>query len=157
MINIIGGLIAIAVLILVYKTTRKKDVVSKVIYMPIEIPNLNLNFEELILLGYINEYRKFKGLCVLKIESKLSELSINHTDYMIDKHSPSHDNFFTRQKESQAKMFGEIAGMRTSAPLDMFQAYLRSKNHREVIENKNYEWIGLNYKGRFNCCLFAKY
>lgn len=155
MIEFIGGIIALVILILVYKTTEKtKD--AKMIYMPIEYSYINKN--ELELVRLINEYRKSIRVCELKVERLACVISEEHVDYMTEAGKASHYNYTKRFKQSNANFIGEIVQKcPRNSPQYVFQAYKESPVHKKSMSNPTYEWIGVSYKENFTMCFFTKY
>lgn len=131
------------------------DKTDSVPYQPVLKTDLNL--KEIQLVHFINQHRKSIGLDTLKVELLASELAKNHVQYMIENDSISHDFFYQRFIDSKAKFCGEIVAFNFITSQSMFAAYMSSPPHKAVIENPNYDWIGISIIDRTNCCLLTKY
>ena len=107
---------------------KTADLVDYVTYSQIETE---------ILQG-VNEYRKSKGLSVLKKVDGITFLAADHNDYMIENRKVSHDNFSYRYttlvNTIAAKSVSEnIAyGYRTSDAV--IEAWINSEGHRNNLE-----------------------
>lgn len=132
---------------------RKKT--NKIKYIPVEYSNISIEESELLIL--INEYRTSIGIKPLKLEKLITELSLEHVDYMIEKNAPSHDFFQSRYEQSGAIEMGEICCYNHHTPKSILNAYLESEPHKKTIEEPYFEWIGISTKNKFNCCIFTKY
>ncbi|MDI9257285.1 CAP domain-containing protein [Flavobacterium sedimenticola] len=115
------------------------------------------SISEIELVNYINLHRDSIGLNKLKIEVLASDLSKEHVLYMIEKDSLSHDFFYQRFIESKAKRAGEIVAFGFISSQSTFNAYMNSEQHKSVIENPVYNWIGISTIDNYNSCLLLKY
>lgn len=116
---------------------KTADLVDYVTYSQIETE---------ILQG-VNDYRKSKGLTVLKKVDGITFLAADHNDYMIENKNVSHDNFSYRYttlvNTIGAKSVSEnIAyGYRTSEAV--IKAWINSEGHRNNLEG-NFTHFGIS-------------
>ena len=123
----------------------------------------NLNPDDLIysnleteILDLVNEYRKNLSLPALENLSIVSAVADNHTNYMVETGKISHDNFDNRSQylinNTNAKSVGENVAFGYSSAEGVFNGWLKSEGHKNVIENPNYTHFGisveLNAEGR---------
>lgn len=95
---------------------------------------------ELDVLELVNYYRRIKGLQMLKFSMKLANIAFVHTNYMVEKGIPSHDNFPIRNvqaiKNCGATWLGENVGYGYGTPKGFFDSWINSEGHRKIIESK---------------------
>lgn len=146
-ITIIGGFI-------IYKLTRKKPINKKISYTPIPY---DLESDDLELFSLINDYRENEGFNKLISETLLTNISEEHCQYMIKNLKLSHDNFVDRVRKVMSNIVLENVGYGYKSPVGLFNAYIKSDEHRENILNKDITHIGICTINKYNTCLFAKY
>ena len=90
------------------------------------------------ILDLINDHRMDLGLEPLQKDMRhASAISVEHTQYMIEHRSISHDGFGERaqyMKDRGAGSVGENVAVGYSQPESVVQAWLNSPGHRETIE-----------------------
>lgn len=136
---------------------KKPDYVEpKFNYLPIE--KTDLNKQETELLQLINAHRKSIGLNELKAEVLASQVC---REAIIEDlklaEAPSHDKWEQRKLACKAFDAKEIIAPNMSEPKSVLAGYLRSKDHRSVIESKTVTHIGLSYINRINYCILTQY
>ncbi len=93
---------------------------------------------EIEILELINNHRISKGLNALQGMSTIKAQAYGHTDYMIDKHEVSHDNFLQRSNNLKnnpgAVKVGENVAYAYSSPASVVNAWIKSDGHRANIE-----------------------
>lgn len=109
-----------------------------------EILNNSIENEILIL---VNKHRNDISKSSLKINIFANTLSKEHTQYMINKNTISHDNFNQRSQQlfdlENAKSIGEnVAAGQTSAT-SVMQSWLNSDGHKKNIEG-DFTHIGIS-------------
>jgi uncharacterized protein YkwD len=134
----------------------KKKIESDFDYTPEY--NHNLNDNEVGLLRLINQHLINLGLGVVQPEVLASEVCYDAilNDIANDK-GHNHNGFENRLRECKAKHGGEICNSNIHTPLGFFMEYLKSKTHRECIENKNYTHLGISLIENRNYIIFTKY
>ena len=110
-----------------------------------------------VLLTLINNERASNGLTPLIPEELLTSICEEKCDDMIETHNVTHENYLDRFEESNATVLLENIGYGFSTDNGLFQAYIKSPEHRYNILNKNITHIGVYTKNKYNCCLFANY
>ncbi len=118
--------------------------------------NVEYSKIELDILELVNEYRISKGLNSLEQLNIISSVAEIHTTYMAEVGKVSHDNFQLRNeqlvKNAKAKLVGENVGFGYITADAVFQAWLASETHRQVIEKPSYTHFGIsteqNLEGR---------
>lgn len=111
---------------------------------------------ELEILELVNDYRISKGLISLDKLNIISAVAETHTAYMAEVDKISHDNFYERHQQlvenADAKLVGENVGYGFGTAKGVFDAWLKSASHREIIEKQNYTHFGIstekNLEGR---------
>lgn len=97
------------------------------------------------ILYFINEHRASMGLPALQRDRQYaSAYAVDHTQYMIEKHQISHDNFGVRAqalKDRGAASVGENVAYGYSTAESVVNAWLNSPTHRQVMEG-NYTHTG---------------
>lgn len=125
-------------------------------YVPLE--NSLRNKDEIELVRLINEYRQSLGLNVLKVELRSSGICELTVDKCIrEAIDVNHYNALERVAGTGAIRGGEICGQGFSSALGFFNAYIKSTDHKRIIENPGYEWIGISIKNKINYCILTKY
>lgn len=115
-----------------------------------EVSTLNISYSEIELdiFELVNDYRLSKGLNSLEKLNIISEVAETHTAYMAEVGKISHDNFPLRYeqlvKSANAKLVGENVGFGYSTAEGVFNAWLKSDGHREIIEKSNYTHFGIS-------------
>lgn len=152
LIGIFGMLCFVAFGVLSY-SKRKEPVYN---YTP-EF-NSDLKDIEIELCRLINQHRLNLGLNPVIPEVLASEVckDIIYAD-IANGRKPSHVGWENRVKQCQAELGGEICGYGINSALGFFMEYIKSKSHRECIENPIYTHIGISIIENRNYCIFVKY
>lgn len=115
----------------------------------------DLTIEDQIL-KLVNQHRKDQGLNSLIKNDTATELSVDHTKYMISVNKINHDDFNERSKvlkqKEKAVRTGENVAVGQPTAEAVVKAWLDSPGHRENIEgNFNHSGIAAikNDKGRY--------
>jgi len=141
----------------VYSMNHYKAIkIIKFIYNPIERKNLTVFEKELVRL--FNKRRKELGLIEVTPEVLASEVCKKIILKNIsDGLSHHHNGFEQRLTDCKAVHGGEICNSNIITPYGYFMEYLKSKEHRECIENSIYTHIGICEFEKRNYCIFTKY
>lgn len=114
------------------------------------------------LLRLINDHRINKAIQPVREELHLHEEAVNHAIYMQGQKKASHDNALARRKyflNNGFKTYGEITSFGYTKPESLFKAYLKSENHKKIIENPSYNCVGIYtcFDGgkMYNCVVFG--
>lgn len=93
---------------------------------------------ELEILELINNHRLSIGLNPLQSMDLIKSQAFNHTDYMVENQSISHDYFFERsaflKKNAAAKSVSENVAYGYTSAQSVVSAWLRSEAHKANIE-----------------------
>ena len=117
-----------------------------------ETANTKIEYSEIELeiLELVNNYRSSKGLVTLEKLNIISSVAETHTEYMAEVNKVSHDNFPLRHQQlvedADAKLVGENVGYGFGTAQGVFEAWLKSDSHREIIERSNYTHFGISTK-----------
>lgn len=110
----------------------------KVSYSAIELDILNL----------VNTHRESKGIQALENLNIISSIALSHTSYMVETGLVNHDNFPERNEnlvvQADAKAVGENVAYGFNSAEGVVEAWLRSDEHREIIENGSYTHFGIS-------------
>ncbi|WP_111707572.1 CAP domain-containing protein [Lutibacter citreus] len=113
---------------------------AKITYSPIENEVLSI----------VNDYRSNKGLNKLDRLNIISSVAETHSKYMAEKGIASHDHFSERNEElidyANAKKVAENVAYGFSSSQDVVNAWLKSDEHRKIIENAEYTHFGISTK-----------
>jgi uncharacterized protein YkwD len=99
----------------------------------------NVKIIELEVLDLINQHRTEMGLSPLVDHNTVVKaVAFTHTDYMIDKNTISHDNFYQRkeilEQNAEAIEVSENVAYGFSSPESLVNAWINSPSHRETLE-----------------------
>lgn len=101
-------------------------------------------------LTLLNEYRISQDIRPLKKAEVISNLSMGHTEYMIDSDQLSHDNFSDRHNELvskiNAKLVGENVAYGYNSAKGVVDGWLASSAHRYIIETEKYTHFGISIR-----------
>ncbi|MFO7719794.1 MAG: CAP domain-containing protein [Gillisia sp.] len=93
---------------------------------------------ELDILTAVNDYRKSKGLKILKRVDEITVQAESHTVYMVEKNVVNHDNFNVRfanlVEEIGARAVSENVGFGYSTANAVVRAWIESEGHLANIE-----------------------
>ncbi|MBT8316492.1 MAG: CAP domain-containing protein [Lutibacter sp.] len=111
---------------------------------------------ELEILNLVNNYRDSLGINRLSKLDIVSTVAFSHTTYMAEVGKVSHDNFYDRHQElvnlANAKTVGENVGYGYNSANGVFNAWILSDSHKQLIENSKFTHFGIstekNSKGR---------
>jgi len=105
------------------------------------------NSVESQILKLVNTHRSDIGKQPLKINTFANDLAKEHTLYMINKNTISHDNFNRRSQKlitnEKANSVGENVAAGQSSAQTVMNAWLNSSGHRKNIEG-NFTHIGIS-------------
>ncbi|GGK51413.1 MULTISPECIES: CAP domain-containing protein [Flavobacteriaceae] len=100
------------------------------------------------ILDLVNAHRADLGLTTLVNLNVISVEADVHTDYMIKTNSVNHDNFNKRAENlmtnAGAKIVGENVAYGFSSAQGVFNGWLKSDEHRKIIENPSYTHFGIS-------------
>jgi uncharacterized protein YkwD len=114
-----------------------------------DVHNLNADYSdiELNIMELVNEYRDSLGLSKLNKIDYISNLAFEHSTYMANSGQPSHDNYPNRVKKlietQSANEIGENVAFGYNSGKAVFLAWLRSEEHRAVIESSEFTHFGI--------------
>ena len=98
------------------------------------------------ILDILNSHRANIGKNALLIDGLANDLAVEHTLYMIEKNTISHDNFNARSErlfaEAQATRTGENVAFGQPNATAVMEAWLGSQGHRNIIEG-DFTHIGI--------------
>ena len=118
--------------------------ISKVIYSNIEKDIFNL----------VNDHRILLGISTLELADLISTVAKEHTDYMIYSGNIGHNNFAFRLQylieNAGAKKVGENVAYSYSTAEGVMAGWLKSQEHKEVLENGSYTHFGISVKEDVN-------
>ena len=112
---------------------------------------------ELEILDLVNNYRATKDLQTLERLDFISSVALTHTNYMVIKGEANHDNFPQRNENlvlnAAAKSVGENVAYGFSSANSVVTAWIKSDEHRAIIEKESYTHFGIsteqNIEGRY--------
>jgi len=148
---VIGALFILTMLILSISHSFK----HKNMYVPIE--KKEIDSDALKLIHIINDHRLKLGLNEVKCEMLTTDLATEHATYMNGLRNANHHYAESRFERSHANNYGEVCTYGYVSAMSIFYAYLKSEDHKEIIESDKYEWVGVATVGSANCCFFTNY
>ncbi|TNJ41523.1 CAP domain-containing protein [Tamlana fucoidanivorans] len=93
---------------------------------------------EIEILNLINDYRLSKGLNPLSDMDIIKSVANSHTDYMVEKNTVSHDNFYVRsdylKSNAGAQKVSENVAYGFSTAEGVVDAWIESEAHRINLE-----------------------
>lgn len=153
---ILIGCIIFGMICFIFGGQKRKSEPKKIIHKPIEKTDLNPLESELLQL--INWHRKNLGLSILVPEKLASDVCLKAILEDIEKgEKPSHLIWEKRISECGCSFGSEIIAMYYVNPVSAFSAYLKSKDHKDAIENPDRTHIGIAYSHNINYCILTKY
>jgi len=112
------------------------------------IENATYTEIEVEILKLVNEHRVKLGIPSLKKSDIISSVADSHTNYMIENGEISHNNFDQRlqylMNNANAKSMGENVAYGYKSAESVFNSWLKSNDHRKIIENKNFTHFGVS-------------
>lgn len=103
---------------------------------------------ELEILDLVNSHRTSIGLHALENLNIISSVAFSHTTYMVETGNIDHYDFPQRQEnlvlKANAKSVGENIAFGFNSSKGVVEAWLKSNDHREIIENPNYTNFGIS-------------
>ena len=127
-------LLAVAVLFVLLANSCSKENSSEV---NTPVPQNVIAFES-ELMEMVNAHRVDQGNNPLQFSAVAYEYANNHTDYMINKGSLSHDNFSSRASsitsETNAEAVAENVAKDYPTADAAFQGWMESSGHRKTLE-----------------------
>ena len=137
---------------------QKKPVYVEPKFSYTPIVKTDLSAKETELLKLINAHRNFLGLPALVPEVLACQVCYDAIQEDIAfGEKPSHYQWEQRKLACQAFDAKEIIAPNMNEPRSVFSGYLRSHDHRSVIESKTVTHIGLSYINRINYCILTQY
>lgn len=132
------------------------------------IPLIENNIKDKILVDLINDYRKNLNLQILKSEKLLISLAKKQVLWLNENVKNKEDfeikgHYFLNERQSSSNIddkdvnYGEITCYGYVSEKSKLQAYLKSKLHKECIENPNFNYIGSATVNNINFIIFTKY
>jgi uncharacterized protein YkwD len=113
-----------------------------------EVENVEYSAIETEILELVNLHRQSIGLSDLKALDIVSYTAEEHTSYMIKVGEINHDNFQERSKtlieKAKAKQVGENVAFGFSTAEGAVNGWLKSPEHKAVIENASYTHFGIS-------------
>lgn len=159
---IIYGLIGLATLgfaLFIYNGVKQKKTVyvePKFTYQP--IVKTDLNPKETELLNLINAHRDFLGLSALIPEVLACQVCREAIiEDLKSGEKPSHYQWEQRKLACQDANAKEIISPNMIEPRSVLAGYLRSNDHRDVVESKDSTHIGISFIDKINYCILTKY
>lgn len=118
----------------------------------------DLNAKETQLLQLINSHRDFLGLPELIPESLACQVCYDaiQEDIALGE-KPSHYEWEKRKTLCKAADAKEIISPNMAEPKSVLAGYLRSHDHRTVIENTESTHIGIAFFNNINYCILTRY
>lgn len=122
------------------------------IFFKNEDTSLVVNYSDIEyeILDLVNQHRQDLGLNPLDVLNVVSKEAISHTNYMLNKGEPSHDNFQIRyanlRNAVNAKNVSENVAFGYRSAQAVVNAWLNSAKHKEIIENKDFTDFGISTK-----------
>jgi len=110
--------------------------------------NISYSSIENEILKLVNNHRASLGLSTLSTLNIISGVADGHTNYMIEVGGINHDNFSQSseylKKQAHAISVGENVAYGFNTAQGVFNGWLNSQAHRNVIENPNYTHFGIS-------------
>lgn len=119
---------------------------------PIEFEDIVVSYSaiELELMTLVNNHRTQLGLTKLNHLGLISKEAENHSIYMVEQDSISHDNYNIRQKNlfdtTGAVKVGENVAYGYNTANALMNAWLNNAEHRVIIERISYTHFGISAK-----------
>lgn len=111
---------------------------------------ISYSYLEYEIFELVNEHRAEIGLNQLNILNIISKEALPHTDYMLQKGLPSHDNFGIRHlnliNNANAISVAENVAYGYQTAEAVVNAWLNSESHRSIIENDGFTDFGISTK-----------
>jgi len=115
---------------------------------------------ELKLIDEVNNYRKSLGLEEVKTSDYISQICLEHNNYMQKQGKASHDNFESRSERIvnnlDADSVGENVAFNFSTPRATLHAWLQSPSHKENLENPKWNTMGMSNFSKYSTNIFAQ-
>lgn len=112
-----------------------------------EMPEGDYSILENEVLVLLNQYRVSQNIEPLKRAELISEVSYDHTLYMIDSDELSHDNFNNRHSElvskAKASLVGENVAFGYYSAKGVVNGWIASASHKLIIETSAYTHFGI--------------
>lgn len=112
----------------------------------------------------INNYREINQLSILLPEKELTLIAYKHNIYMMNENKISHNGYEDRKRTSDEfgfTYYSEIVGAGYNCNNDLFTNYIKSQEHKEIIDMEKLTHIGISkeYKNgvMFNVIVFAQH
>ena len=130
------------------ETTDSMNVSSNSEYYFSTLVSKNNTAIENDILQLVNEYRARIGLNTLLVNTSIKVQAQQHSLYMVNENAMSHDLFFIRK----ANLSGSIAAVRVKENVgygynsaeSVFNAWLNSESHKEVIEDQSFTYFNVS-------------
>lgn len=137
---------------------QKKPVNAEPKFSSTPIVKTDLSAKETELLNLINAHRDFLNLPELVPEALACQVCYDaiQEDIALDE-KPSHYEWEKRKALCQAADAKEILAYNMAEPKSVLAGYLRSHDHRSVIENTESTHIGIAFFNNINYCILTRY
>ena len=160
MVTVIINIILGIAFLYIYKkhVDFKKRQMGKTFYIPQEeiLDDLQAEF-----LGLLNAYRISKGLNEVIPEALCSTMAtarIVRANKIMFSHA-TFEYYKRRLEENNFVEVGEIMAKEYDTVQSMFNNYIKSKNHRQYIEDPKIKYVGLgvidHYSNYYSCIIFT--
>ena len=101
------------------------------------------------LLDLISSYRINNALALISFNAHLNSLAAEHSQYMYNQDSLSHDGFYDRAASSGFNYCVENVGWNYSTPEAQFNGWRNSPGHNQNMLNPNIDYAGISKVGSF--------
>lgn len=149
--QLFGRMLFIAFICLSMIACEKEDLINET---PINDITLSYEVIELEVMKLVNNHRNELELPPLSLLKLASEEAETHSIYMLEQGVLSHDNFDIRTKnlieKTAALSVSENVGFGYKTAEKLFENWLYSSSHRNVIETKRFTDIGISAKKNNN-------
>lgn len=137
---------------------QKKPVNAEPKFSYTPIVKTDLSHKETDLLNLINAHRDFLNLPALVPEALACQVCYDaiQEDIAFDE-KPSHYQWEKRKTLCKAADAKEIISPNMAEPKSVLAGYLRSHDHRSVIENTESTHIGIAFFNNINYCILTRY
>lgn len=137
---------------------QKKPVNAEPKFSYTPIVKTDLSHKETELLNLINAHRDFLNLPALVPEALACQVCYDaiQEDIALGE-KPSHYEWEKRKTLCRAADAKEILAYNMVEPKSVLAGYLRSNDHRAVIENAESTHIGIAYFNNINYCILTRY
>lgn len=156
-----GYIIATAILALIVIIILRNPNRSKVVDVPYTPTPHIVDYHSKVLLELINNHRSNLMINTLVSEQKCYQLAHQHTEWMSSNQIISHQSALARKQvilQSGFVVYGEIVAGGYNNIQSMFNGYLNSEKHREIVEHSQFKYLGISIittDKTYNAVVFA--